>query len=300
NVTISATNNITITRATRYQASKKFDWAWKTYTDYSTATINVSNPLNTILRRVYVYAEYHNRSTPDMETIKVKDIDNDILLTYGEHYSADNTGIDFKLEGSMPANTYRLFSLSYYGVNATASYEGHATTMVEDFNVVNKNGKAYNHFQAGWTNTRSLTYKGPLKILMNFSEVKNILTEKTLVYDSDNNLRINRMDFSFGEDNIEINPSVMGNVLPGSGRTFDVYFLLEQTTETGPAEFNLNNIVLNIEIGEILLSLTWAIIFCIIFFILSLLCFYRNTKFSMGLGAMFIFVIFLIIVLSFA
>ena len=300
NVTISATNNITITRETRYQASTKFEWGWRTYTDYSTATINVSNPLDTVLRLVYVYAEYHNRSRPNDETIQVKDIDNDILLTYGEKYSADKTGIHFQVEGSIPANTYRLFSLSYYGVNATASYEGHATTMVEDFNVVNKNGRAYNHFQGGWTNTRGLTYKGPLKIIMNFSGVKSILTEKTLVYDSDNNLKIDRMDFSFGEDNIEINPSIIGNVLPSSGRTFDVYFLLEQSTEMGPSEFSFNSIVLNIEIGEILLSITWAIIFCCILFVLSLPCFFRQTKFSMGLGAMFIFMMFMIIVLSFA
>lgn len=299
NVTINATNNITITRETRYQASDKFDWAWRTYTDYNTATINVSNPLNTELRRVYVYAEYHNKSTPDMETIKVKDIYNDILLTYGEHYSADNTGIDFKLQGSMPANTYRLFSLSYYGINATASYEGYATTIIEEFDVVNKDGNAYNHFQAGWTNTRSLTYKGPLKIIMNFSEVSDILTERTLIYDRDNNLKINRIDFSFGKDSIEINPSIMGDVLPSSGRNFDVYFLLDSTKETGPMEANLNSVIFSFVIGNITVLITWAVIFCIILFALALLCFWRDTKFSIGLGAMFVFIIFLIIVLSF-
>jgi len=232
NITIRSAQSITVKRETTYQQQKKFYWTKYTDTRYYIATVTISNPLNTTIRHVYIYIELDNGTTPDISTAKCYDVSNSIYLTSGTNFRVSN-GIEFYLD-SISALGSRQFTCSYYGLS-TAQVPSDAITIVNDYDLKMYDNKNYWHLVAQWVNTGSATFLGNLNIQFNFDTdytdangniIHQIISSRSfVVYDRENSRYLDRDEFVYLGNGLQICQATMGTVNPNGARTFDVYFL---------------------------------------------------------------------------
>jgi hypothetical protein len=119
NVTINASENVSVIRETQFQQEKLFDWMKFTEEDtdkyHYTTTVQLKNPFitNVTMKQVYVYMGYANDSTPDYVTTKLYDVTNGVYVTMGQNFDCSASGIQFYLDSL--TNVSRSFTASYYG-----------------------------------------------------------------------------------------------------------------------------------------------------------------------------------------
>ena len=238
NITIKSAQSITVKRETTYQQQKKFYWTKYTDTRYYIATVTISNPLNTTIRHVYIYIELDNGTTPDISTAKCYDVSNNVYLTSGTNFRVSN-GIEFYLD-SISALGSRQFTCSYYGLS-TAQVPSDAITIVNDYDLKMYDNKNYWHLSAQWVNTGSATFIGSLNIQFNFDTdytdangniIHQIISPRSfVVYDRENSRYLDRDEFVYLGNGLQICQATMGTVNPNSARAFDVYFLFVEAED---------------------------------------------------------------------
>lgn len=234
NITVTSAQPITVTRETTYQQQKKFSWTKYTDTLFYTATINVNNLLNSTIKQIYVYIELANDTTPNIATARCYDVTNGLYLTSGTNFRVSN-GIEFMLD-SMAANTTRQFTCSYFGM-PESKISSDAIIIVDDYNLRMYNNKNYWHLYGQWVNTGSTTFIGNLFIQFNFDTVlsdgtKLVCSPRSfVVYDNENSRYLDRDEYVYLGNGLQISQDSIGSVNPNSARSFDVYFLFVEAEE---------------------------------------------------------------------
>jgi len=241
NVTINASCDIYTNRETRFNQLKKFYWdiyngtdnpGWITESNgqkragYHRAGLEIENTMNTIWYDVYVYAGFSPTSEPDISTIRVTDVDNDnTILDEGENYKA-TTGIEFKLTGCLNISEARNFLCEYYKSFSEQYYYGSDIIHI-DAHQTNKRhaGKLYNYFEYTWINRYPQTYRGTLSFYFDFEVETGIKQDEIIVYDS--GLQRNVTNFIVSDQFLQIGGNAIGDVSPGGGKTYEVYFKFE-------------------------------------------------------------------------
>lgn len=253
NVTINASDDIHITREIRFNQLKKFYWdyyagtnnpGWITEsngqkrTGYHRAGLEIENTMNTIWYDVYVYAGFSTETTPDLSTVRVKDVDNNnVILEEGEQYKA-SSGIEFKITGSIDIGETRNFLGEYYSSYEDQYYYGSDVVHINSYEINKRiDEKLYNYFEYTWINSYDQTYRGGLKYFFDFENPTGIKQEDTIVYDV--GLERNITDYVISDQFLEIGSNAVGDVSPGGGKTFKVYFKFNQYPGENPEDFHL-------------------------------------------------------------
>jgi hypothetical protein len=237
NVTINASENVSIIRETQFQQEKLFNWMKITQEQndkyFYTATVQLVNPFvtNTTMKEVYVYMGYANDSTPDYVTTKLYDVTNGVYVTVGQNFDCSASGIQFYLDSL--TNVSRSFTASYYGKDIQI-LPSTAYVSVNGFDMVDYNNLSYWHVQAQYVNRDSETFIGSLGINFNFSTGDNIIAPQSfIVYDNERSIYLSKINGEFmymGPGGLTITQSQVGTVVPNGARTFDVYWLYTKPT----------------------------------------------------------------------
>lgn len=252
-VSINASTDIYITRETRFNQLKKFYWdvypetdnpGWiiepngQKRTGYHRAGFEIENTMNTIWYDVYVYAGLSPDSNPDLSTIRVTDVDNgNAILEEGENYKG-GTGVEFKLTGSLNASETRNFLVEYYARISDQYYYGDDVIHVDAYQTNKRHdGKLYNYFEYTWINTYDKTYRGSLSFYFDFEVVTGIVQNDIIVYDASRDQNIT--DFLISDQFLRIGSNAVGDVNPGGGKTYEVYFKFETYPGQKPEELHI-------------------------------------------------------------
>jgi len=239
-LTINASGNIYILRETTYNQLKKFYWAYDSSTGEHTAGIDIINPMNVAIHDVYSYVEFSNKSTPDPNTVVMRDITNaGIVLKRGENYDISLSGIHFYLL-SIESDSTRAFTFEYYKRFDDAYSYGEASIGIPGYIETVWNGLSFNTFSIGWINPENTIFRGALYVKFEFDTPTEINSNSIRIWDENNNCELNKSKFVSGSDYIRISAAGLGDVSPGGGRSFSVYFLLSTYPGLDPTKTTLN------------------------------------------------------------
>jgi len=267
-VKINASSSIHMTRETTFNQLKQFYWDYYPNTDnpgwitepdgskrvgYHRAGLEINNNMNTTWYEVYLYAGLSPDSQPDLSTVRITDIDNgNTLLKEGENFKATGSGIEFKLTGSMGALSKRSFLAEYYSAYSDQYYYGSEVVHINNYQInVLYNNNLYNYFKYTWINSHSQTYRGSLSFFFDFAIPTNIKQDDVVVYDVGNQRNIT--DFIISDQFLQIGSNAVGDVSPGGGRTYEVYFKFEKYPGQNPNAWHLATTI--VTFGSVSISL---------------------------------------------
>lgn len=241
NITINASTDIHITREIRFNQLKKFYWDYYPGTDnpgwltengqkrsgYHRAGWEITNTMNQIWYDVYVYAGLSTETQPDLSTVRVTDVDNgNRILDEGENYRVGGNSIEFKLTGCLNISETRNFLGEYYSDYDDQYYYGNDVIHIDAYQTGKRHdGKLYNYFEYTWINTYDKTYRGSLSFYFDFEVITGIKQNEIVVYDANNHRNIT--DFIVSDQFLMIGTNSVGDIAPGGGKTYNVYFKFE-------------------------------------------------------------------------
>jgi len=234
NLTISSNINIHLLRESTFSKVTKFYWnIYNSTTNpghinnragYHSTVLDVVNTLNVPLYDVYVFAGFSDKTTPDINTVQVEDLENGVLLTMGEDFKVTN-GIEFRISGGLNASTTRSFDCGYYKdiahtyVYEDAQIEVNYYTEEKTFN---DDGEFYNYAEFIWINDNDKAFRGSLRVKLDFDV--DLDHDSVKVYDLDNNCLVDDEYIIVGDEFILIASNAVDSVRSGGGRTFGIYF----------------------------------------------------------------------------
>jgi hypothetical protein len=240
NLTINASGDIHILRETRYHQLYKFHWDYDAITGGHTAGIDIINPMAVPIYDVYVYVEFSNQSTADPTTVVMKDVANDGTVSeHGEDYDISFVGIHFYLL-SINASSTRGFTIEYTKQFDDAYRYGEETVNIPTYDKTVWNGLSFNTFIVNWHNDEDTIFRGALYAKLNFEIPTEINKDSIRIWDDDNNCELDSSSFISGSGFIRIGADGIGDVSPGGGRSFQVYFLMTVYPGADPTKFTLN------------------------------------------------------------
>jgi len=243
NLTINASGDITILRETTYHQVIKFYWVYDSSTGEHTAGISIINPMAVPIYDVYVYVEFSDQSTPDPNTVVMGDVANDgIILERGGDYDITLSGIHFYLL-SIDSDSARGYTIEYTKRFDDAYRYGEETINIPGYVDTVWNGLSFNTFSIPWINDEDTIFRGALYVKLDFDTPTGINENSIRIWDDDNNQELDESDFIADDSFIRIDASGLGDVNPGSGRSFSAYFLLSEYPGADPEEIHLNTAI---------------------------------------------------------
>jgi len=239
NITIRAPQRIVVRRETKYNQVRKFYWTYYSYEGRYNAGINISDPMAVPIYDVYCYAEFANDSNPDFSSVTMRDIaNNGTIMKRGQNFDVSAGGVHFYLL-SINGSSSRGFTIEYKkSVSESFSY-GNAETTVNGYSSTVFQGGSYQYFLVDWVNTGSLIFKGTLTVKLNFSKVSDINPSSVVVQDRDHNIVLSSDGVVQAGDMLLIGSSILGDVNPGGGRSFAVYFLFNTYPGASPTAYKM-------------------------------------------------------------
>jgi len=250
NLAINASGDILVLRVTKYNQVRKFDWMYYPFKGYGpdleragwhSAGIEVINPMPVPLYDVYAIAGFSDESNPDGSSVEVRDTTNGgVILDRGPNYDVTDTSIHFNIQTGMAANETRVFTVGYYKMQQESYIYDEGIVSVPFFEITTWDGGSYNFFSAHWTNPYDRTFKGALYIKLNFDIPTEIDAMSMRIYDLTHDHELDPSLFIPGSTYIRISAEAMQDVLPGSSREFDVYFLMTEYPGADPTELHFD------------------------------------------------------------
>lgn len=250
NLTINASGKLSVLRVTKFNQVRKFDWTVYPFSGHGydlnrawwhEAGIEVINCLPVPLYEVYVIAGFPPETSVDGSSVEIRDTTNGgIILEKGPDYDVTDTSIHFSTL-CLVAYEHRCFTLGFYKLSAESYIYDEGIVSIPTYDKVVWNGDSYNTFPAHWNNPYDRTFRGALYIKLDFSVPTDIDVETMRIWDLTNDRELDRSLFIPGRNFIRISAEAIGDVLPGSSRKFDVYFLMTEFAGADPKEFHLDS-----------------------------------------------------------
>ena len=300
NITINASENIEIKRETKYNQLKKFYWTFYSYEGRYNAGINITNPMNVPIYDVYAYVEFANDSNPDFSSVTMRDVaNNGTIMKRGENFDVSAGGVHFYLL-SINASRSRTFTIEYYKAQSESYSYGSAEYTVNGYDETVYQGNTYHFFYINWVNTGSLIFRGTLTAKLNFNNVLDINPNSIVLKDNDNNRVLSSDGFTQAGNMLTLGSSVLGNVNPGGGRSFTVYFIFDEYPGANPETYTLKTplfVLFGLAITPLLIGL--AVFSLILISSLVLLILNKKSKkiqiYKLGVGLPLLIIILLLV-----
>jgi len=260
NLTINASGDINVYRETTYNQLKKFYWdIYNSTTNpghiqgragYHRAGLEISNPLDVTIYDVYVFAGFSDKTNPDVNSVRVNDVDNGALLERGEHFKTTADGVEFRLTGSINgsrinATSSRNFVVSYYRDFADSYIYDDGRVYRRSFETGKIYGNEtdfYNYVNVMFINDRKYTFRGGVFVILDFDDkLKGEIDASSIIlHDENNNCKVDESNYVPGSSFVIITSDVIGDLSPGSSRTFGIYFLESSYPGADPLDLHLN------------------------------------------------------------
>jgi len=277
NLTINASDDISVLRVTKFNSVRKFDWTVYPFSGHGydlnrawwhEAGIEVINPMPVPLYEVFVIAGFPPDTPVDGSSVEIRDTTNGgIILEKGPDYDVTDTSIHFSTL-CLAAYETRAFTLGFYKLSAESYIYDEGTVSIPTYDKVVWNGDSYNTFSAHWNNIYDRTFRGALYIKLDFPVPTDIDVETMRIWDLTFDRELDRSLFIPGRNFIRISAEAIGDVLPGGSRKFDVYFLMTEFPGADPRELHLDTeifmgvtpflIILLLGVGFIILGAYFA------------------------------------------
>lgn len=244
-VWINSSNNISLTRESRYHQVREFYWTKYTDLNKYEATVNFTNPLNDPIENVYLYIAFaDDGETPDYGSLTVYDVTNTMTLTEGEHFDSSSKGIHMSVS-SMNAGSSRQFRCTYY-ISEENIQPSDAIVVLEDFGDMREHlGKNYYYLRSSWINRNSESFLGPIYIQFNFTLPQSISRESIDIWDDIHLRYLYTDEFAYTPGGFIISQDAVGKVPSQSARTYDIYYLYA-------GDIEVSNVVLGFLHDEII------------------------------------------------
>ena len=240
NVTINASEDVVVKRYTKYHQVTQISWLYKSYEGSYSTGVNISNAMATPLYDVYVMIELANTSNADGTSFVLRDIaNNGTVMIYGTDFDVSLGCISFYIL-SINGSSSRTFTIEYRTSRSEFYSYGIAESRVDGYVPTVFQGGSYQFFYVDWINTGSLIFKGPLMVKLNFSRVLDIDPGSIIIQDRDRNIVLSSSGVTQAGDLLMFGSSILGDVNPGGGRSFAVYFLFKEYPGADPSVYKLS------------------------------------------------------------
>jgi len=307
NISIVSDSDIIVLREILYSQTRQFYWNIYNSTvnpghiahraGYHSTGLTISNPLNTSIYNVYVFAGFSDRTTPDYNSVRVYDVENGIVLEMGENFKVTGNGIEFKIAGGISANSAREFTLSYYSDVSTSYYYDDVQVTVRTYETGKTFGtgdKLYNRVSFMWVNDNILTFRGSIRVKFDYSV--NINKDEVYLVNLNTNNILDSDKYIVADNYIFISSGAIGDVGPGNTRNYAIYYQEKVLPGKDVDEYTLNTPLF--VIAGINISMFFFIVILSIFLMaLGLFLIFREKKINekymlliiLGLAISFIF-----------
>ena len=257
NLTIEGSCDIYVSRETTYSQTTKF--YWNIYNSsinpghisgrvgYHSAGITVNNPLTCSIDPVYVFAGFSDKTIPDTSSIQIQDVENGVLLEQGENFKTTGDGIEFRINGGLPSNSNREFTMGYYKDTAHTYYYEDAQIEILQYveeKTLSTSSKIYKYSEFIWINDNDLAFRGSLRVKLGFKV--DLDRDSVKIMDLNYNQMVDDRDIIVGDEFIWISSNTMGTVQSGGTRSFGIYFQELEYPGQNINEMHLNTPLANI------------------------------------------------------
>jgi len=249
NLTINASDDISVLRVTKFNSVRKFDWTVYPFSGHGydlnrawwhEAGIEVINSMPVPLYEVFVIAGFPPDTPVDGSSVEIRDTTNGgIILEKGPDYDVTDTSIHFSTL-CLAAYETRAFTLGFYKLSAESYIYDEGTVSIPTYDQTVWNGDSYNTFPVHWNNIYDRTFRGALYIKLDFPVPTDIDVETMRIWDLTFDRELDRSLFIPGRNFIRISAEAMQDVLPGGSRKFNVYFLMTEFPGADPRELHLD------------------------------------------------------------
>lgn len=221
NYTIESEHNITVHRETTFRQELLFYYAYYTTQKMYEVTLTLSNNMSyQSLKNVNWLVCFPEGRQIDPSSVKVIDLNNDMVLMAGEHYDVTNTATRMMFY-EFNAGLSRTFKFVMYDKNATDN-TGVATAVTEYYEKVNYQGESWFKSTISWTNSYATKYNKEFKIKLNFDKAPAIA--EMIVYDRVKGRELSQSEYSYAGNVLTIG---LVNVDIGEVCGYDIYFKVD-------------------------------------------------------------------------
>lgn len=225
NITVFGFGITNCSRETYWQETDSFLYAYYTTQKKYEATLQVENNISTShYYDVNWYVGYPANRLVDPATLRVRDLDNDLYLTLGQHYDCSNAGVWMSFT-RINMSEVRSFTFSIYAWNATIGI-GTAIAYADTYEPSKIGTVDYYKSVPTWTNNYGRVYQGAVFIQLSFEEGKQryIDPSSVKIYDTANGAFLEAWQFAVNGGLIVVEYTI---VPVGSELSYDVYFKID-------------------------------------------------------------------------
>jgi concanavalin A-like lectin/glucanase superfamily protein len=225
-VYVVSNQSIQVTRISDFRAIWEFSFRYYPSTKRYEQSLTLNNSMNrTVINPQWFVGFPENRSI-NITSAAVKDLDNNVWLTKGQHYDVTASGfyLDFQ---QLNASIQRSFFFVFYDLNGT---DGQSVPILQISEIQRTTYQGSNAWWLGatsFTNAFTSPYAGDIVIKFTCPECAKIRAETIEIYDDTKGRKLDASEFFAGAGSVTISRSAIGEVPVGGAENFRVYFRLQ-------------------------------------------------------------------------
>ena len=232
NITIRTKGYLKIVRYTIWRQYKEIGWISFNATGQRLFGHLMTSPLSTNEVTIYdgqLYIGFDNNSIPSTDTFTLQKIEwndtlnKDKLVPSNYSYRVSPTGVEVYL-GVVNHDFNETLSYSYYVKHHETHQYTEAVESVTGYQKDVLDTKTMYSIYVSWRNMDSSIFKGNLYVKLDFDGANRIDGKSLIIVDLDHEQRVSSHGWQHDIGFIRVNSDIMGEVYPGQGRHFRVYF----------------------------------------------------------------------------
>lgn len=254
-VVVESNASITTQRVSDFRAIWEFNVRHYNTTKRYEQSLTLNNTMNRTVLNPQWFVGFPENKTINLTTAMVQDLDNDVWLTLGRHYTTTQAGyyMDFDV---LNASAVRRFFFVFYDLNASATQSTQILQISEILPATYKDSSSYWVGAATLTNPYTSVFDGDVAIKLTCKECSKVQLETIEIVDETRGRTLDLSEFYASGNTIVISRGAVGNVPVGGSVAYKVYFKLELTPETtGPTVFGSIVVIAGFAISPFLIIL---------------------------------------------
>ena len=167
NLTVWSNNPFAVSRATVWREITEYTVNYYATEKRYEATLALNNSCSFTFYAPYWFIGFPNYTVIDLESVRVYDLDNGLLLSEHTNFEVSSGGVHLTLN-QLNASAQRNIRLTYWDENSTSGL-GAPNLVAEAYTQETLNGASMKYTAVQWTNPYSVEYRGEVYITLNFT-----------------------------------------------------------------------------------------------------------------------------------